>query len=66
MVGVGFAEPCPRRHGGWHSELDEENRPAARTWLGKPDTSPAFPATLIPRLPLAPGMAAALRDGAWA
>jgi len=55
-----------RRHGGWHSELDEENRPAARTWLGKPDTYHAFQATLIPRLPLAPGMAAALRDGAWA
>jgi len=54
-----------RRHGGWHSELDEENRPAARTWLGKPDTYHAFQATLIPRLPLAPGMAAALRDGAW-
>jgi sulfoquinovose isomerase len=52
-----------RRHGGWCSELDEDNRPAARTWPGKPDTYHAFQATLVPRLPLAPGMAVALRDG---
>jgi mannose/cellobiose epimerase-like protein (N-acyl-D-glucosamine 2-epimerase family) len=52
-----------RRQGGWRSELDEENRPAAGTWPGKPDTYHAFQATLIPRLPLSPGMAVALRDG---
>jgi mannose/cellobiose epimerase-like protein (N-acyl-D-glucosamine 2-epimerase family) len=53
-----------REHGGWHSELDPDNRPAAATWPGKPDTYHAFQATLVPRLPLAPGMAVALRDGA--
>jgi sulfoquinovose isomerase len=52
-----------REHGGWHSELDADNRPASRTWPGKPDTYHAFQATLVPRLPLAPGMALALRHG---
>ncbi len=33
------------------------------TWNGKPDTYHAFQATLIPRLPLTPALAPALRDG---
>ena len=33
------------------------------TWQGKPDVYHAFQATLIPRLPLSPTLAAALRDG---
>ncbi|MGZ8743795.1 MAG: AGE family epimerase/isomerase [Nocardioides sp.] len=51
------------RLGSWHHELDPANRPGGVTWRGKPDTYHAFQATLIPRLPLAPTLAAALRDG---
>ena len=50
-------------HGSWHHELDPANRPGGGTWQGKPDTYHAFQATLLPRLPLAPTLAAALRDG---
>jgi sulfoquinovose isomerase len=49
--------------GSWHHELDPRNRPSSEVWNGKPDTYHAFQATLIPRLPLAPTLAAALRDG---
>ncbi|MGD9957930.1 AGE family epimerase/isomerase [Nocardioides sp.] len=49
--------------GSWHHELDAQNRPSAVVWAGKPDTYHAFQATLIPRLPLSPTLAAALRDG---
>ena len=48
-------------HGSWHHELDPENRPAATVWPGKPDLYHAVQATLIPRLPLAPGLARSLR-----
>ena len=50
--------------GSWHHELDPENRPAATVWPGKPDLYHAVQATLIPRFPLAPGLAVAARDGA--
>ena len=40
-----------------------ENRPSGVVWKGKPDTYHAMQATLFPRLPLAPSLAAALRDG---
>ena len=40
-----------------------QNRPSGTVWKGKPDTYHAFQATLIPRLPLTPTLAAALRDG---
>jgi len=49
--------------GSWRHELDAQNRPSGVVWNGKPDTYHAFQATLIPRLPLAPTLAAALRDG---
>ena len=49
--------------GSWHHELDPTNRPSSLVWSGKPDTYHAVQATLIPRLPLAPTLAAALRDG---
>jgi mannose/cellobiose epimerase-like protein (N-acyl-D-glucosamine 2-epimerase family) len=49
--------------GSWRHELDPQNRPSGVTWNGKPDTYHAFQATLIPRLPLTPALAAALRDG---
>ncbi|WP_332665195.1 AGE family epimerase/isomerase [Aeromicrobium sp.] len=52
-----------RDRGSWRHELDAHNRPSGVVWSGKPDTYHAFQATLIPRLPLAPTMAAALRDG---
>lgn len=52
-----------REHGSWHHELDEHNRPAAATWAGKPDVYHAVGATLVPRLPLSPAAAVALRDG---
>ena len=48
-------------HGSWHHELDPENRPAATVWPGKPDLYHAVQATLIPRLPLAPGLARSLQ-----
>lgn len=44
--------------GSWHHELDPHNRPAATVWPGKPDLYHAVQATLLPRLPLAPGLAA--------
>ena len=52
-----------REHGSWRHELSPTNEPSGVTWEGKPDTYHAFQATLIPRLPLSPTLAAALRDG---
>ena len=48
--------------GSWRHELDPTNRPSSLTG-GKPDTYHAFQATLIPRLPLAPALAAAVGEG---
>jgi sulfoquinovose isomerase len=52
-----------RERGSWRHELSPANQPSSATWQGKPDTYHAFQATLVPRLPLAPTLAAALRDG---
>ncbi len=49
--------------GSWRHELSPANEPSSQTWQGKPDTYHAFQATLIPRLPLAPTLAAALASG---
>jgi len=49
--------------GSWHHQLDNGNHPISTVWVGKPDVYHAFQATLIPRLPLAPGLALALREG---
>ena len=49
--------------GSWRHELTPTNQPSSQTWEGKPDTYHAFQATLIPRLPLSPTLATALRDG---
>ena len=46
--------------GSWHHQLDPQNRPAESVWSGKPDLYHALQATLLPRLPLAPGLAKAL------
>ena len=43
--------------------LDASNQPASGTWSGKPDIYHVVQATLLPRLPLAPALAVALRDG---
>ena len=51
-----------REQGSWRHELSPSNQPSSVTWKGKPDTYHAFQATLIPRLPLSPTLAAALRD----
>ncbi|NLT55739.1 MAG: AGE family epimerase/isomerase [Actinomycetales bacterium] len=48
---------------GWLHEVDADGRVACRTWEGRPDWYHAVQATLIPRLPLAPTLATALRDG---
>ncbi|MFI5953332.1 AGE family epimerase/isomerase [Cryptosporangium sp. NPDC051539] len=52
-----------RVDGSWRHELDPENRPSASVWSGKPDAYHAVQATLIPQLPLAPSLAAALARG---
>jgi mannose/cellobiose epimerase-like protein (N-acyl-D-glucosamine 2-epimerase family) len=49
--------------GSWRHELSPTNEPSNLTWQGKPDTYHAFQATLIPRLPLSPTLAAALAQG---
>ncbi len=49
--------------GSWHHELDATNRPRATVWPGKPDLYHAVQATLLPRLPLTPGLARAVASG---
>ena len=49
--------------GSWRHELSPQNQPSSVTWAGKPDTYHAVQATLIPRLPLSPMLAAALAQG---
>ncbi len=46
--------------GSWHHELDTANEPRASVWPGKPDLYHAVQATLLPRMPLAPGLARAV------
>jgi sulfoquinovose isomerase len=52
-----------RERGSWHHQLDAENAVIGTVWPGKPDLYHAVQATLIPRLPLAPGLAAGLAAG---
>ncbi|MDR1188198.1 MAG: AGE family epimerase/isomerase [Bifidobacteriaceae bacterium] len=47
--------------GSWHHEVDPSGAVGASLWEGKPDVYHAVQATLIPRLPLAPSLASALR-----
>jgi mannose/cellobiose epimerase-like protein (N-acyl-D-glucosamine 2-epimerase family) len=49
--------------GSWHHELSPAGEPSDRLWEGKPDIYHALQATLLPRLPLAPSIACALRAG---
>ncbi|GAA4429308.1 hypothetical protein GCM10023169_31480 [Georgenia halophila] len=55
-----FVDPV----GSWHHELDRENRPAATIRPGKADLYHAAQATVLPRVPLAPSLAVALRRAA--
>ena len=52
-----------RELGSWHHQLDASNLPTDTVWPGKPDLYHAVQAVLIPRLPLAPTAAQALRQG---
>ena len=52
-----------RARGSWHAELDDGLQPREHTWSGKPDVYHSLQATLIPRLPVGPSLAGALRDG---
>jgi sulfoquinovose isomerase len=45
-------------HGSWHHELDTENQPSGRTWIGKPDVYHAAQAVILPELPLTGSFAA--------
>ncbi|GAB2546222.1 oligoribonuclease [Brachybacterium huguangmaarense] len=49
--------------GSWFHELDADNEVQGVTWPGKPDIYHALQAVLMPRLPVTPTFAAALRDG---
>jgi sulfoquinovose isomerase len=49
-----------RERGSWHHQLNPQNEVIDTVWPGKPDLYHAVQATLVPRLPLAPSLAAAL------
>ena len=49
--------------GSWRHELTSDNGVSQGVWSGKPDIYHALQATLIPRLPLSPVLAAALSRG---
>lgn len=52
-----------RRQGGWRHQLDDHNGPSSTIWVGKPDVYHLVQATLVPRLPVTPGLAKALARG---
>jgi mannose/cellobiose epimerase-like protein (N-acyl-D-glucosamine 2-epimerase family) len=49
--------------GSWIHELDPNNQPSFTVWKGKSDIYHSLQASLIPRLPLSPTLACALREG---
>lgn len=49
--------------GRWHHELGPDNRVSYVTWPGKPDVYHLVQMLLLPRLPVSPAFAAALREG---
>lgn len=49
--------------GSWRHEVGTHNEPSHTVWQGKADIYHAVQATLIPRLPASPALAAAIRDG---
>lgn len=50
--------------GSWQHELTPDLSPSDAVWPGRPDLYHSLHATLLPRLPLWPGAARALRDAA--
>lgn len=52
-----------RARGSWFHELDEQNRPTAQVWSGKPDIYHALQATLFARIPVAGSPGGALATG---
>lgn len=50
-------------YGSWFQELDPENKPTSLVWDGKQDVYHLLHCMVIPRLPLAPGLAPALSQG---
>lgn len=49
--------------GRWYHELTPGNAPGTRTWPGKPDAYHVAQMLLLPRLPVTPTFATAIRDG---
>ena len=49
--------------GSWWHELDRHNAPSSLVWEGKADLYHAVQATFIPRVPIAPALAASLAAG---
>jgi sulfoquinovose isomerase len=49
--------------GSWWHELGADNRPSHTVWEGKADIYHALQATLLPRLPVSPALAASLAAG---
>ncbi|GAA1728367.1 AGE family epimerase/isomerase [Isoptericola hypogeus] len=49
------------RRGSWFHELDTDNRPSGRTWVGKPDVYHAAQAVILPELPLTGSFAGSAR-----
>ncbi|UXN04465.1 AGE family epimerase/isomerase [Bartonella sp. HY406] len=49
-----------RRGGSWHNEVDGDNNPSSKIYVGKPDLYHAYQSTLTPILPLAPSLATML------
>ncbi|MDN6428285.1 MAG: AGE family epimerase/isomerase [Propionibacterium sp.] len=49
--------------GRWYHELTPDNEPGTRTWPGKPDAYHVAQMLLLPRLPVTPTFATAIRDG---
>ncbi|UXM92481.1 AGE family epimerase/isomerase [Paenarthrobacter sp. JL.01a] len=50
-------------HGSWKQELDEQGNVASTVWSGKADVYHLWHCLVVPRLPLAPGLAPALAAG---
>src|SRR5699024_355659 len=50
-------------NGSWWQELDENNEVTSLVWSGKQDIYHLLHCLLVPRLPLTPGMAPALKLG---
>ncbi|MGH3586582.1 MAG: AGE family epimerase/isomerase [Pseudonocardia sp.] len=48
--------------GSWFHELDRDNVPSGRTWVGKPDIYHAAQAVILPELPLTGSFAASARS----